>query len=45
VELAKRLALEWCAWVVRTSALRKVFISVKGIYFQAGVGGENVSCM
>ena len=30
VQLARRLALEWQAWVVRTHALRKTFISVKG---------------
>jgi hypothetical protein len=34
VTLARRLALEWGAWVVRAHALRKVFVSVKGIYFQ-----------
>ena len=30
VQLARRLALEWQAWVVRAHALRKTFISVKG---------------
>lgn len=30
VALARRLALEWQAWVVRAHALRKTFISVKG---------------
>lgn len=30
VALARRLALEWQAWVVRAHALRKVFVSVKG---------------
>ena len=30
VHLARRLALEWQAWVVRAHALRKVFVSVKG---------------
>lgn len=29
-----RLSLEWQAFVTRTHALRKVFVSVKGIYFQ-----------
>ena len=30
VHMARRLALEWQAWVVRAHALRKTFISVKG---------------
>ena len=30
VHAARRLALEWQAWVVRAHALRKVFVSVKG---------------
>ena len=30
VHTARRLALEWQAWVVRAHALRKVFVSVKG---------------
>jgi len=36
VDLARRLMLEFNAWVVRAHALRKVFVSVKGIYFQVG---------
>jgi hypothetical protein len=42
VNMARRLVLEWGAWVVRASALRKVFVSVKGIYFQASAAG---ACM
>lgn len=34
IETARRLMLEFNAWVVRAHALRKVFVSVKGIYFQ-----------
>ena len=34
VRLARRLALDWQAYVVRTHALRKVFASVKGFYYQ-----------
>lgn len=34
VRLARRLALEWQAYIVRTHALRKVFASVKGFYYQ-----------
>ena len=31
------------AWVVRTSALRRTFVSVKGFYFQADVVGQPVT--
>ena len=41
--LARRLALEFQAYVVRTHELRKVFISVKGIYFQAEILGTPVT--
>ena len=34
VAIARQLALEWQAYVVRAHALRKVFVSVKGFYFQ-----------
>lgn len=34
VRMARRLALEWQAYVVRTHSLRKVFASVKGFYYQ-----------
>ena len=34
VRLARRLALEWQAYVVRTHALRKVFVTVKGFHYQ-----------
>lgn len=37
VQLCRRLALEWQAYVVRSGALRRVFVSVKGYYFQVGV--------
>ncbi|KAL4458050.1 hypothetical protein ABPG75_012915 [Micractinium tetrahymenae] len=43
VALARRLALEWQAWVVRAHALRKTFISVKGFYYQAEVQGQSVT--
>ncbi len=35
VQKARRLALEWQAFVVRDGGLRRVFVSVKGYYFQA----------
>lgn len=43
VHLSRRLALEWQAWVVRAKALRKVFVSVKGYYYQAEVQGQAVT--
>ncbi|GJP86332.1 hypothetical protein CLOP_g16367 [Closterium sp. NIES-67] len=43
VNNARRLSLEWQAYVTRTHALRKVFISVKGIYYQAEVVGQQVT--
>jgi pescadillo protein len=43
VAMSRRLSLEWQAWVVRTSALRRTFVSVKGFYFQAEVMGQPVT--
>ena len=40
---AQRLVREWEAYVVETRALTKAFISVRGFYFQAYVGGVNVT--
>ncbi|KVG91779.1 hypothetical protein Ccrd_026109 [Cynara cardunculus var. scolymus] len=37
------LSLEWQAYISRTHKLRKVFISVKGIYYQADVEGQKVT--
>ncbi|KAG2433092.1 hypothetical protein HYH02_012795 [Chlamydomonas schloesseri] len=43
VQLSRRLALEWQAYVVRSGALRRVFVSVKGYYFQAEILGQAVT--
>ena len=43
VTRARALALEFQAYVTKTRALRKVFISVKGIYYQALVHGVEVT--
>ncbi|GLI67532.1 hypothetical protein VaNZ11_011746, partial [Volvox africanus] len=43
VHTSRRLALEWQAYVVRSGALRRVFVSVKGYYFQAEVLGQSVT--
>lgn len=40
---ARQLALEWQAYVVRSHSLRKVFVSVKGYYYQADVQGQAVT--
>jgi hypothetical protein len=48
VERCKRLVMEWQAYCAKCNALRKVFISVKGFYYQVmrvgkgrGVQGSN----
>ncbi|CAE6451279.1 unnamed protein product, partial [Rhizoctonia solani] len=38
-----RLSAEWQLYVMRTHALRKVFLSIKGVYFQAEVMGQTVT--
>uniref|UniRef100_A0A6N2LF90 Pescadillo homolog n=1 Tax=Salix viminalis TaxID=40686 RepID=A0A6N2LF90_SALVM len=39
----RRLSHEWQAYVCRTYKLRKVFISVKGIYYQAEIEGQKIT--
>ena len=43
IEDAQRLVREWEAYVAETHAVTKAFISVRGFYFQAFVGGVNVT--
>lgn len=43
VQLSRRLALEWQAFVIKANALRKVFVSVKGYYYQAEVHGQTIT--
>ncbi|CAE6419341.1 hypothetical protein ACGC1H_001894 [Rhizoctonia solani] len=38
-----RLSAEWQLYVMRTHALRKVFLSIKGIYLQAEVMGQTIT--
>ena len=38
-----KLAAEWQLYVMRTHSLKKVFLSIKGIYFQAQVKGETIT--
>lgn len=39
----RRLSHEWLGYISRTHKLRKVFVSVKGIYYQAEVQGQKVT--
>ncbi|PWN47953.1 hypothetical protein IE53DRAFT_381722 [Violaceomyces palustris] len=38
-----RLCAEWQLYVMRTRSLKKVFLSIKGVYFQAEVRGQTIS--
>ncbi|KAJ9102934.1 hypothetical protein QFC20_004900 [Naganishia adeliensis] len=42
-----KLVAEWKVWAIRTHALRKVFLSIKGVYYEcevpAGRSGETVN--
>ncbi|KAL8153894.1 hypothetical protein V2J09_011654 [Rumex salicifolius] len=38
----RRLCHEWQAYIARTHKLRKTFISVKGIYYEAEVEGQKI---
>lgn len=39
---ADRLCHQWMAYVAREKLLRKVFVSIKGVYYQANVRGQEV---
>ncbi|EOY02494.1 Pescadillo-related [Theobroma cacao] len=39
----RRLCHEWQAYISRTHKLRKVFVAVKGIYYQAEVEGQKIT--
>ncbi len=45
VQLSRRLALEWQAYIVASHTLRKSFVSVKGFYYQADIKGQTVTWM
>lgn len=42
VKDAERLCHEWMAYVAREKLLRKVFVSIKGVYYEAVVKGEKI---
>ncbi|KAJ2664539.1 mRNA-binding ribosome synthesis protein nop7 [Coemansia sp. RSA 1200] len=43
VDECKRLAAEFMHYVVHTHSLRKTFLSIKGIYYQADIQGQSVT--
>ena len=43
VDLCKKLTVEFMHYVIEARALRKVFVSIKGYYFQAEVMGQTVT--
>lgn len=43
VAMIQRLCKEWEHWVITTFSLRKVFVSIKGYYFQADIKGNSVT--
>lgn len=43
IQNCRRLSHEWQAYIVRTHKLRRNFISVKGIYYQAEVEGQKIT--
>ncbi|KAL9273408.1 Pescadillo-like protein, partial [Drosera capensis] len=43
VHNCRRLSHEWQAYISRTHKLRKTFISVKGIYYQAEILGQKIT--
>lgn len=43
VENCSRLAAEWQLYVMRTHSLRKVFLSIKGVYYQAEIMDQPVT--
>lgn len=41
--LCRRLTLEFLHYVIETRSLRKVFVSIKGYYYQADIKGQTVT--
>lgn len=45
IHLCRRLTVEFLHYVIETRALRKVFISIKGIYYQVEIMGQTITWM
>lgn len=43
IQLCRRLSVEFLNYVVASRSLRKVFLSIKGIYYQAEILGQTVT--
>uniref|UniRef100_A0AAY5EX71 Pescadillo homolog n=1 Tax=Electrophorus electricus TaxID=8005 RepID=A0AAY5EX71_ELEEL len=43
IELCRRLSVEWMNYIITLRSLRKVFLSIKGIYYQAEVLGQIIT--
>ncbi|XP_054629415.1 pescadillo [Dunckerocampus dactyliophorus] len=43
IQLCRRLTVEWMNYLIASRALRKVFISIKGVYYQAEVMGQLIT--
>jgi pescadillo protein len=43
MENCSRLAAEWQLYIMRSQSLRKVFLSIKGVYYQAEIMDQTVT--
>ncbi|OQV16181.1 Pescadillo-like protein [Hypsibius exemplaris] len=43
IRMCRRLTVEFMHYVIAAKALRKVFVSIKGIYYQADIQGQTVT--
>jgi hypothetical protein len=43
IENCSRLAAEWQLYIMHTKSLRKIFLSIKGVYYQAEVQDQTVT--